>query len=59
MLPATVVEQGDDEHPALTLVRLQVGAHAVLARLTRRSADHLGLAAGLQVWAQIKAVAVL
>ena len=59
VLPATVVEQGDDEHPALTLVRLQVGAHAVLARLTRRSAAHLGLAAGLQVWAQIKAVAVL
>ena len=31
----------------------------LLSRITRRSAEHLALAVGSQVWAQIKAVAVL
>ncbi len=59
MLPATVVECGDDDHPALVLVRLQVGRDFLLARLTRRSFAHLGLVAGMDVWVQIKAVALL
>jgi molybdate transport system ATP-binding protein len=58
-LPATVLGLGDDEHPALLLVRLRVGASVVLARLTRRSAHQLGLADGMDLWAQIKAVALL
>ena len=58
-LPATVVALGDDEHPALALVRLRVGSEFVLARLTRRSAAYLQLQPGLQVWVQIKAVALL
>ncbi|MDZ4057119.1 MAG: TOBE domain-containing protein, partial [Polynucleobacter sp.] len=40
--------------------RLQVGtSSSLLARLTRRSADALGLAPGQAVWAQIKAVALI
>ena len=49
----------DDEHPALALVRVRVGASAVVARLTRRSAHALGLAPGLPVWAQVKSVALM
>ena len=57
-LPATVVDSGDDDHPAHLLMRLRVGEDVLLARLTRRSAAHLGLACGVKVWAQIKAVAL-
>jgi molybdate transport system ATP-binding protein len=58
-LQATVVSLGDDSHPALSLVKLQVDGSAVLARVTRRSADQLGLAPEMPVWIQIKAVALL
>jgi molybdate transport system ATP-binding protein len=58
-LPARVLEQTTDYHPAMALVRLQVGRDILLARVTRRSAAHLGLAEGAPVWAQIKAVAML
>ena len=58
-LPAHVVSMGDDAHPALALVKLQVNGSAILARVTRRSADHLGLAPGMPVCIQIKAVALL
>jgi molybdate transport system ATP-binding protein len=59
VLAATIEEFGDDEHPALLLLRLRAGRHAVLARLTRRSAQELDLAPGLAVHLQIKAVALL
>lgn len=58
-LPASVTDFGEDEHPALVLVRLQVGNEWLIARLTRRSAAHLNLTVGMPVWAQIKAVALL
>ncbi|MBF0152735.1 MAG: molybdenum ABC transporter ATP-binding protein [Magnetococcales bacterium] len=58
-LPACVTDLGDDAHPALCLVRLDVGGTPLLARLTKRSAASLGLAVGHQVWAQIKAVALI
>lgn len=58
-LPAHVVALGDDAHPALALVQLQVNGSALLARVTRRSAASLGLAPGMPVCIQIKAVAVL
>ncbi|QIK38565.1 molybdenum ABC transporter ATP-binding protein [Caldichromatium japonicum] len=56
---ATVTAIGDDAHPALCLVRLDCGGQPLLARLTRRSAAALELAAGCAVWAQIKAVALV
>lgn len=58
-LPARVESLGDDSHPALTLVRLRVGGSAVLSRVTKRSADLLGLKPGQDCWIQIKAVALL
>jgi molybdate transport system ATP-binding protein len=58
-LPATVEQLAGDYHPALTLLRLRVGPSPVLARLTRRAADGLGLIAGKPVWVQIKAAALI
>jgi molybdate transport system ATP-binding protein len=58
-LPATVEQLSDDYHPALSLLRLRLGASPLLARLTRRSAAALQLEAGKPVWVQIKAVALI
>jgi molybdate transport system ATP-binding protein len=58
-LPAVVVDSVEDAHPALALVKVQVGDSPLLARLTRRSAHALELAPGQQVYAQIKAVALI
>lgn len=58
-LRGTVEAIADDEHPALALVRVRVGASPVVARLTRRSAHALELAPGLPVWAQVKTVALM
>ena len=58
-LPATVVAIAEDTHPALALVRLDVGGTVVIARLTHRSAAALELRPGVAVWAQIKAVALV
>ena len=59
VLPATVEQLADDTHPALSLVRLNAGGVALIARITRRSAAKLGLHPGQKVWAQIKAVALV
>lgn len=58
-LPATVGQLVQDSHPALSLLRLAIGPSPLLARLTRRSAAGLGLAPGMVVWVQIKAVALI
>lgn len=58
-LPARVAAIADDTHPAQALVRLEVGNAALIARVTHRSADHLGLRPGMDVWAHIKAVALI
>jgi molybdate transport system ATP-binding protein len=58
-LPAWVTDLGEDAHPALCLVRLQVGTSPLLARLTQRSVQALGVTVGRQLWAQIKAVALI
>ena len=61
-LPATVEAIADDSHPALALVRLRTGPGGrvpLVARLTRRSADALGLVPGTAVWAQVKTVALM
>ena len=58
-LTAQVVEIADDAHPALVLVRLQLGTSPLVARLTRRSAAALDLRPGQALWAQVKAVALL
>jgi len=58
-LPAKILSLGDDSHPALRLVKLEISGSPVLARVTRRSAEQLGLAPEQWVYAQIKAVALL
>ena len=56
ILPS-VVEEIAHERSDRTLLRLATGDGAqLLARITRRSHDHLGLARGAVVYAQIKAV---
>jgi molybdate transport system ATP-binding protein len=59
ILPARIVRISPDRHPAQILVWLEAGGTALCARITRRSADILGLHPGLAVWAQIKSVALL
>jgi molybdate transport system ATP-binding protein len=58
-LSASVTQMADDAHPALTLLRLQVGQSPMLARLTKRAAAELALVPGKSVWVQIKAVALI
>ncbi|MEG3618224.1 molybdenum ABC transporter ATP-binding protein [Magnetovibrio sp. PR-2] len=59
VMKATVTAMGDSNHPAVKVVRIQVGTTPLLARLTARSADALGLETRKEVWAQIKTVAVV
>ena len=58
-LPAKVVAVADDTHPAMALVRLDVGRSPLLARLTKRSVAALGVREGMDIWARIKAVALI
>jgi molybdate transport system ATP-binding protein len=48
-----------EEGPAQMLVRLDIAGVPVLSRITRKSANVLALAPGKQVYAQVKAVALL
>jgi molybdate transport system ATP-binding protein len=59
LLPGTVAEIADDAHPALSLVRIEVGGTAIVSRVTKRSAAALTLAVGKSVWVQVKAVALI
>lgn len=56
---AVVVDRHAADNDAHVLLSLQVGESRVMARVTRYSADHLGLVTGASAWVQIKAVAVL
>lgn len=59
ILPAEVVEMGNEAHPAQMLVKLKIGKVPLLSRITQRSVQTLNLAPGSQVFAQIKAVALI
>ena len=54
-----VIEELAGEGAAQMLVRLDLAGTPMLARITRKSAEHLALTPGKQVYAQIKAVALL
>jgi len=58
IFPATVDELVDDG-PAQVLVRLDIQGSAVLARVTRKSAQSLQLSPGKQLHAQVKTVALV
>jgi molybdate transport system ATP-binding protein len=59
LLPVRVTEVADADTPAHVLVRLDAAGTSLLARITRRSCDKLEIRPGRQMWAQIKAVALL
>ena len=59
ILPCRVDAVADDDHPGLALVRINVGSSVLLARLTKRAAAQLGVAAGEELWVQVKSVAML
>lgn len=58
-LPVEISEVVQDQDKAMSLVRAKAGDNYILARLTRRSVDHLKLKPGQQLWAQIKSVAIV
>jgi molybdate transport system ATP-binding protein len=58
-LPVTVISEVAADNTAHVLVRLDVAGTPLLARITRYSRDQLRLVPGMQLWAQIKSVAVL
>jgi len=54
------IEEISEEGPDKVVVRMQVGdSHMLLSRITRRSRDQLGLAVGMEVFAQVKSVALI
>jgi molybdate transport system ATP-binding protein len=59
IMGARVVELADAGCSAHVMVRLDVSGIPLLARITRRSMNRLSLRPGLEVWAQIKTVALL
>lgn len=59
LLPACVEQVVPADTPAHVLVRLNAQGTALLARISRRSADQLDVRAGKTLWAQIKTVALL
>lgn len=58
ILPGRICAIAPDE-AAMSLARIAVGESLLIARITRRSVMQLGLKPGLQVWAQIKAAAIV
>jgi molybdate transport system ATP-binding protein len=56
---ATVVDLAPTDTPGHVLVKLDVAGNPLLARITRRSAERLGIRPGLVLRAQIKSVALL
>jgi molybdate transport system ATP-binding protein len=58
-LPGKVTAVAPDHHKALNLVRIEIGASVLIARITRRSVTQLKLAEGSRVWAQIKSAAII
>ncbi|MFO6421397.1 molybdenum ABC transporter ATP-binding protein [Hylemonella sp. W303a] len=59
LLPAVVDAIVPDAHASQVLVRLRCGESVLLARITRRACEALGLGPGLAVWAQVKSAALV
>jgi molybdate transport system ATP-binding protein len=59
VLPARVIDISDDPDPAQRLVRLDLDGKPLLARITRRSEEQLGIVPGTRLYAQIKSVALM
>lgn len=59
ILRVRIADLFHEQDSARVMVRLDLDSACILARITRLSADRLGLAPGLQVYAQIKSVALM
>ncbi|TFW35836.1 molybdenum ABC transporter ATP-binding protein [Massilia horti] len=59
VLPAVVTATAATDTPGHVLVQMRIGAVPLLARITERSRRELAIVPGLQVWAQVKGVALL
>lgn len=59
LFACTIEGLAADQHPSQVLVRLDLGHSLLLARVTRRAVDSLGLRVGVPAWAQVKSVAVV
>lgn len=59
ILPCTIREIREEPSGTMQLLVLQLGSDQLLARLTRRSVNHLGLKVGMTAFAQIKSVAIV
>lgn len=59
VLACTVAGLAEGPHPSQALVALECGGHRLVARITARAVDALGLAPGLPVWAQVKSVGLV
>lgn len=57
-LAAVIVDIQKDESGSMCMLTLQLGATALLARVSIRSLESLNLKVGLTVWAQLKAVVI-
>ncbi len=55
----TQIDALEDTHSSRVLLRLRIGEQSLLARITRKSVQQLGLQVGMSVYAQIKSVALL
>jgi molybdate transport system ATP-binding protein len=59
VLACAVVGIAEGAHPSQALVQLSCGASLLLARITARAVDALGLVPGQPVWAQVKSAALV
>lgn len=59
ILRARLLDLNPDRDPSQLVVRLDLGGVLLLSRITRSSAARLGLQPGMEVFAQVKSVAVM
>ncbi len=59
LLPCVIQALAPDAHPLQGVVQARVGPSLLLARVTARSVDALGLQSGTAAWLQVKSVALL
>ena len=58
-LQSQVISINNDRNPALLIVRIQCGDHTLITRITRLSASQLNLKIGSQLYAHVKAAALI
>ena len=58
ILPGVIVSIHPDSHPASCLVRLRHRDQIIIARITKKSLEHLAIGIGKSVWMQVKSVAL-